>query len=129
MLGANMTRNMDTIRKIVLAVREAEGIVSHNELSDITEQEFSFHAQLLDEAGLVYAALSPEQGKKPAKHAIIFRLTWAGHDFADSIVDDTLWRKAKENVIKPTASWTFSILIEYLKLEIRRRIPGLESLP
>jgi hypothetical protein len=124
-----MKRNMDTIRKIVLAVRESDGPVSSHGFDGIPEPEFAFHAQLLVEAGLVHVTLLPEQCKKPARNAVIFRLTWAGHDFADSIVDDTLWNKAKENVIKPTASWTFAILLDYLKVEIRRRIPGLDSIP
>jgi hypothetical protein len=124
-----MKRNMDIIRKIILTVRDANGPVGSNAFDGIPEQEIAFHAQLLDEAGLVHAALLPEGTKKAARNAVIFRLTWAGHDFADSIIDDTLWNKAKENVIKPTASWTFSILLEYLKAEIRRRIPGLEGPP
>lgn len=31
-----------------------------------------------------------------------------------------------EHVIKPSASWTFGVLLEYLKVEIRRHIPGLD---
>ena len=53
---------------------------------------------------------------------LLERLTWEGHDFADSIADDTLWKKAKEKVIKPSASWTFAILGEYLKFEIKHRL-------
>ena len=118
-----MQRNMDTIRKIVLAVRDAPGVV--NSVDGVSADEFAHHVQLLDEAGLVVAAIQ-SNGKQLAKLAIIFRLTWAGHDFADSIADDSLWNKAKENIIKPTASWTFGILLEYLKVEIRSRIPGLD---
>jgi hypothetical protein len=49
-------------------------------------------------------------------------------DFADAIVDDTLWRKAKDQVIKPSASWTFGILLGYLRAEIGRGVPGLDKL-
>ncbi|WP_211343704.1 DUF2513 domain-containing protein [Neptunomonas concharum] len=117
---------MDKVRKIILAVRDAEGPLNGKSIEGVTEAEFAMHAQLLDEAGLIQAALQGE-GKRVAQSAVIFRLTWQGHDFADSIVDETLWNKAKEHVINPTASWTFSILKEYLKAEIRSRIPGLEA--
>jgi len=120
-----MHRDMDVIRKIVLAVRSAPDAVSS--VDGITKQDFAYHAQLLDEAGLISAAIQG-QGKRIAETAVIFRLTWAGQDFADSIIDDTLWNKAKENIIKPSASWTFGILLEYLKYEIKRRIPGLDQL-
>lgn len=111
---------MDTIRRIVLAVRDADEVVTYRALEGISEQEFAMHAQLLEEADLVQAALQGGDKRIP-RAAMIFRLTWAGHEFADSIIDDTLWKKAKENVIKPSASWTFGILLEYLKQEIRQR--------
>jgi len=119
-----MQRDMDVIRKIVLAVRAAPDIVPSVE--GISGPDFAYHAQLLEEAGLVTAAIQG-QGNRIAQVAVIFRLTWAGQDFADSILDDTLWNKAKENILKPSASWTFGILLEYLKFEIRQRIPGLST--
>lgn len=120
-----MHRDMDIIRKIVLAVREAPEHV--NAVDGVSSDEFARHAQWLEEAGLVAAAIQGG-GKQTAKAAVIFRLTWAGNDFADSIIDDTLWKKAKDNVIKPSASWTFGILLEYLKVEIKSRIPGLDQM-
>jgi hypothetical protein len=119
-----MKRDMDLIRQIVLAVQTAPGPIF--KVEGIDQQDFNVHTQLLEEAGLIVASLSKGQMGIPNK-AAIFRLTWAGHDFADSITDDTLWKKAKDNVIKPSASWTFSILLEYLKFEIKRHIPGLEN--
>ena len=119
-----MHRDMDIVRRIVLAVRQAEGPL--NSVDGVSEQQFAFHAQLLDEAGLAQATLMGGP-KRIASSAIIYRLTWEGHDFADSIVDDTIWEKAKEHVIKPAASWTFGVLLEYLKFEIRRRIPGMDG--
>lgn len=119
-----MKRDMDVVRKMVLALRDANEPISG--ISDINEHQFAYHAQLLEEAGLVRAALSPDTGKAMARKAILHRLTWDGQDFADAILDDTVWKRAKENVLKPAGSWTFSVLLEYLKYEIKRRIPGLE---
>jgi hypothetical protein len=121
-LGENMKRDMDVIRAIVLEVRSSDSPVSR--VDGIESDVFSTHAQLLEEAGLVHAAIQGD--KRAARAAVIFRLSWAGHDFADSIIDDTIWNKAKDNVIKPAASWSFGILLEYLKLEIKRNVPGLD---
>jgi hypothetical protein len=121
-----MKRDMDIIRKIILAVQEAPGPIF--KVEGIDQTDFNYHVQLIDEAGLAVAVLSKGQMGIPNK-AGIFRLTWAGHDFADSITDDTIWEKAKDNVIKPSASWSFGILLEYLKFEIKRHIPGMENLP
>lgn len=118
-----MRRDMDIIRKIILAVRDSAGPV--NSVVGVSGDDFAYHAQLLEEAGLITAALQANN-KQIARAAVIYRLTWSGQDFADSIVSDTLWNKAKENVFKPTASWTFGILIEYLRCEIKRSIPGFD---
>ena|SRR5712692_1975594 len=123
-LGVFMQRDMDIVRRILLAVRQAKEPVTSVE--GVPPQQFAMHAQILDEAGLVVAALGGGDNRI-AVSAMIYRLTWDGHEFADSIIDDTLWKKAKEHVIKPSASWTFSLLLEYLKAEIRRHIPGLDG--
>jgi len=40
--------------------------------------------------------------------------------------DDTLWKQAKEHVLIPGASWTFEILKDWAKYEIKTKlgIPG-----
>lgn len=117
-----MQRDMDLVRRIILAVQQSDDPVSG--IEGVSEDIFAHHAQLLDEAGLIKAALAGSD-KQPAKAAIIYRLTWAGQDFADAIADDTLWNKAKDVVIKPAASWTFGVLLDYLRVQIASRIPGL----
>jgi len=123
-----LKRDMDIIRKIILALQSADRPITS--VPGISEIEFLIHGELIIEAGLAKGAVSPSGSKAgiPAK-VILFRLTWEGQDFADSITEDTLWEKVKENILKPSASWSFSILLEYIKSELRRRIPGLEKLP
>ncbi len=116
-----MKRDMDMIRRLVLALED--GYL--NQLDGVDPLEYTYHAQLLIEAGLAEGALAPGQRGIPGA-AVLWRLTWAGHDFADAIRNDTIWNSAKEKVIKPSASWTFGVLLDFLKLEIRRHIPGLE---
>ena len=48
--------------------------------------------------------------------------------FASAIDNDTLWRRAKENVIKPAGSWTFDVLKEWLKAEIVQGLPTIRRL-
>ncbi len=51
-------------------------------------------------------------------------LTWLGHDFLDAARDETIWKKAREKFLKPSASWTFSLVLEWLKHEARQRMFG-----
>jgi len=112
---------MDVIRQIVLAVRDAQSGIGG--LEGMDRDVFAEHVRLLEEAGLVCAAVQVVQQRTTA--AVAWRLTWAGQDFADAITSDTLWHKAKENVIKPAGSWTFGVLVDYLKAEITRGLPSL----
>ena len=117
-----MNRDMDAIRKILFAVREADGVTK--EVDGVEDDVFKFNAMLLIEAGLVLGGTPPSaksDSPVPA-HAIIRRLTWEGYDFVDSIEDDDIWQKAKEKVLKPAGSWTFGILSEYIKYEIKTKL-------
>jgi hypothetical protein len=114
-----MKRDMDVVRRIVLAVADSKE-PQIREVEGIPEDVFAAHAQWLEEAGLLEAALP--QGKRTAHQAIVFRLTWAGCDFADAVRSDTLWAKAKEKVIAPSASWTFGILLDWLKGQIASQL-------
>lgn len=116
-----MHRDMEVIRQIILAAKEADG-VSVSGIPGVSDEVFSFNAALLIEAGLAKGRLQ-EQGDPPLPTMVdIFRLTWAGCDFADSINDETIWEKAKENIIKPGASWTFVLLGEYLKALLAEKL-------
>lgn len=118
-----MKRDMDVIRLILMQQESGE---SPPELAAYPEDLVVYNVALMKDAGLVEAAIVANAEGFP-RGAVIIRLTWAGHDFLDAARDDTLWRKARENVIRPAGSWTFGILLEWLKHEIRSRIPGLEN--
>lgn len=118
-----MNRDMDAIRKIVLAVRDAEA--ETREVPGITDAVFRFNAMLLIEAGLVLGHVMHDNGRNftpiPST-AIIWRLTWEGFEFADSITDEALWDKAKRHVIKPAGSWTLDILREVIASLIKESL-------
>jgi hypothetical protein len=79
------------------------------------------------QARLIHAALHGGNYKRAALAAVIWRLTWGGHEFADSIVSDTLWNKAKAEIMKPAASWTFRVLLQWLKDQILADIPSIKD--
>lgn len=123
-----MQRDMDLVRAIALASTEIEPDRALSKLPDVDERTFAMHVQWMEEAGLVHAAVSPKDSKRPATFAAIYRLTWAGCEFADSVRSDTLWNKAKNNVLKPGMSFTFEVLKDWLKTEISQGLPTLRAL-
>lgn len=112
---------MDVIREIVLATRDASGAIKS--IEGMSEDTFNFNAMLLDEAGLAKCKITmPGDNDTIPIQVTVDRLTWNGFEFADSISDETIWAKAKEHLLKPASSWTFGILIEYVKAEIKQKL-------
>lgn len=116
-----MKRDMDVIREIVLAVSEASDPISR--LEGISDDAFAFHAQLLEEAGLIEAAIHPK-GKRIAEDALIWRLTWAGSDFADSIRSPEVWDKTKSGALA-AGGFTVDLLKDLAKGFIKKQIEDL----
>jgi len=114
-----MKRDMELIRLLLLEVEQGE---APPELASYSEADMLYNYALMADAGLMVASLTPETGVPVS--VSVYRLTWAGHDFLDATRDSKVWKMAKEHIIKPGASWTFSLLVEWLKQESHKRIFG-----
>lgn len=121
-----MNRDMDLVRRIVLATGDMKYSETLDSLDGVDAETFGQHAIWLQEAGLIKAIISEYQGSEPPS-VWIQRLTWAGADFADAVRSDTLWKKAKETLLKPSMSFTFGLLKEWLSAEIREGFPALRG--
>lgn len=121
-----MKRDMDIVRKIAIETEKLDAIESLHGLEGVAPAVFSFHVIWMDEAGLLKAVKQEHISQDPPK-ARALRLTWEGCDFLDSVRDKTLWEKARQDIIKPSASFTFGILKDWLRAEIRNGFPTLRG--
>lgn len=115
-----MKRDMELIRLLLLAQETGE---APPELSEFSRQETLYNYALMNDAGLIIASFAEGNGGIP-DDVRVYRLTWAGHDFLDATKDSKIWKMAKAHVIKPGASWTFSLLLEWLKQQAHERVFG-----
>ncbi|MBN2684956.1 MAG: DUF2513 domain-containing protein [Pontiellaceae bacterium] len=117
-----MRRDMDLIRDIMFKIEESENNLYepfHVFIDGVDDETVSYHVWLLDDAGLILA----ENATTCSGYEIDAKcLTWKGHEFLQSIRDDTVWNKAKEKVLKPAASWSFTLLSEWLKMEASHKL-------
>jgi hypothetical protein len=121
-----MKRDMELIRAILL---EVEGETPPPDTSHWNNKQKAYHAALLLDAGLVKGSAFENYYQKEKRAVELHRLTWQGHEFLDATRDSKIWKLAKEKVLKPGASWTFSLLIEWLKQEAHQRILGTHKSP
>lgn len=120
-----MKRDMNLIRLLLL---EQESGESPPELEQFDVPLVVYNCELMLDAGLIEGHVV--QGPDGSAVAVsIMRMTWAGHDFLDSCRDPEIWHKAKEKLLKPGISWSFSILTEFLKAEAQRQLGPLLGVP
>lgn len=123
-----MQRDMDLVRKLLQWIEAQEHGRNINwkiEIEGFTEEQIGYHAYLMYQAGLIDATDATTTELWSPRY-LPERLTWAGHDFLESIKDDTLWAKAKKIVIQPAGGVAFSVLIDWAKAEAKARL-GLPS--
>jgi len=94
---ALMTRDMELIRKIFAQIKGWTSVdLQAIELPDVEPLILARHIEMLHEARLIEAQKStPLHG--PPKFAVK-DLTWAGHDFAAAIENDTVWNTIKQKL-------------------------------
>lgn len=117
-----MKRDPELIREILFEIEDCPAgkrlQYSVENGDDITKIK---HLELLIEAGYVNGQIHHYVDNTPPNGSVS-GLTWQGHDFVSAVRDNNIWRKTKENVLKPAASWTFAMIVEYAKAEAKKRL-------
>lgn len=107
-----MNREMELVRKVLLETEEHAKPVGWLNLNidGYDKETVSYHVKLLAEAGFLTAEnLTTHDGGfcwMPKS------LTWKGHEFVDTIKNDTVWKKTKDFVQEKGGA----ISIEMLKV-------------
>lgn len=96
-----MKRDMDLIRKLLLAVEANEHAAAPQkiEIDGYTAEAIGYHAFLLGEAGLA-DVVSSTHHQRESPEARILHLTWAGHDFLDTARENQAWEQARDMIEK-----------------------------
>jgi len=113
-----MKRDIEIIRLLLLQQETDEDPL---ELDEYDPLLVVYNIVLMKDAGLIEASIVENEKGEPVD-AVVMRLTWDGHDFLDATKNPDIWTKAKDKLIKPGVSWSFSILKEYLKQEAKNQM-------
>ena len=96
-----MKRDMDLIRKILFEIESKKPFeVIHNlSIEGYDKQEVAYHCEMLYQEGLIKNYYSGDCDNFDG--VLFFRgqdLTWQGHDFLETIRQDTIWNKTKKTI-------------------------------
>ncbi len=118
-----MKRDMDFVRELLLIIEEKDKPNLANLLqADADKQQYeklAGHLELLiNEAGFVSGIKAHTMS---GKNWLDLRLTWAGHDYLDSVRDPEIWRQTKAGAAK-AGGFTIDLLKELAKGLIKKKI-------
>lgn len=110
-----MKRDMDLVRKILLAVEEHEDGFAPSPLTidDYTEEQIGFHILVMGEAGLLNVAeVTPYTSNTPQASALW--VTWQGYEFLDAAREPSRWEAAKAKFMAGGVGLAFDLLKDLL---------------
>lgn len=109
-----MRRDMDLVRKMILALEEAlPDREPELRFEGVPEEKIRYHLYLLYDAGLIRGELSQAMlDKFPEVYPL--HLSWRGHDFADAVRSDTVWQRAKSAIGEKLSSVSFDVLLNLI---------------
>lgn len=122
---ANMKRNLELVRAILLAMEDApHGFAPHPfTIAGYDDETIGHHIWLMAQGGLVTAVPVTAQ-QDPSPTAMPESITWEGHEFLDAVRNDTVWRKLKADMKDKGLTVPFSVL-QTLALKIIEKFAGL----
>ena len=123
-----MQRDFDQIREILLEVEngkssfcvtsKSEALALGADVDDCLESEeaaaLAYQLNLLRDADYIV-------GVEISGYCIVDRITWAGHDFLDTIRDDGIWARTKA-VSSETKGFTVDLIKDIAKGIVRTKI-------
>lgn len=111
-----MKRDLDLLRKILLAVENADGFYSYNGVDQVASAVgysdlsiISFHISLLVDSDYIEVTEVTCCGQAYDDY-LIKRLTAAGCDYLDSVRNDSIWDATKATIAKAEGSCALSLV-------------------
>lgn len=107
-----MKRDMDVIRQLLLVVEALHPgeweVDKHFKIDEISRSAMREYVKLLNEANYTEINVSDYVSGGYSIHSA--RLTWQGHDFLETIRNDTVWEETKAVVGKTGGGMVISVV-------------------
>jgi len=113
-----MKRDMDKVRGVMLAIEEMPGPFA------MTHDTEAMGGTRDGRETVEYIVMLHSAGYLESSQRSVYRISWAGHEFLDSVRDPEIWRKTKEGAGK-VGSWSVGLLAELAKGLIRAKAADL----
>ena len=118
-----MKRDMELCRKILFAIEEEyiDVAIRNLKIENYPMEQVAYHCKILHEAGLV----SDYEAKYGGNHIISFdvgSITWNGHEYLDTIRQDSRWNEIKKQIISKSLPMTIDVITRVASSSIAETI-------
>lgn len=118
-----MQRDMDLIRDLLFLIRKQENPNAELKIPpELDRENVVYHLNLMEQAGLTKNNIKYASNKP---FLIFSKLTWDGHDFLDSIKNDTIWNRTKDLIKSKgmeVGQVSFSVIKDFAKLKLKEML-------
>lgn len=114
-----MKRDLNLVRELLLIIESNVGNSELNIPVEWDSKNVAYHLKIMDQAGYIN---NKTQWADNSPFWIYASLTWEGHEFLDSIKNDTIWDKTKEGIKNKgleLGSVPLVIIKEYATMQIK----------
>lgn len=122
-----MKRDMNLIRELLLQLEEssAEVYISNLEVAGYSDEEIAYNAYLMIDGGLAegrQSKVTNQMGDSCPVAVTLTNLTWEGHEFFDSIKNDSVWKKILGHVQDKGGSAPFNVIAQLAVLFAKQNL-------
>lgn len=103
-----MKRDWELVRRILLALESQDGRLMPDQIAGYDAAAVCYHMEIMRQAGLIEA-------NSVAGACVALSLTWNGHEFLDSIRQDTVWNKVKVRAREAGVGLTADVVVALAK--------------
>ncbi len=95
-----MNRDIAPIRAMLSRVKSVDRPTSADAIviDGVSVEAVTYHAAIADETGLIVTDSGRSATRASPNNGIVFRLSWAGHDFGDAARSERGWRKVPATI-------------------------------
>jgi len=121
-----MKRDLELVRKILLAMEahDAGFAPDHFTIAGYDQEVIGHHVWLMGQGALVTAVDVTAMGDR-SPVALPGSITWTGHDFLDTVRNETVWSKVKIHLKDHALTLPFA-LVQDLAIKYAKSLAGLD---
>lgn len=126
-----MKRNMDLVRDILMYLEDKpswSGVLTNQFEGSEHDLAWHYHCMMLIDAGLVKGKIIPKSLPGDGFTVKVNALSWSGHEFLETIRNDTVWSKTKSKIKQTSGAMSIEMIKSVATRFVSNRVTAASEL-